>query len=144
MQSAAECTVVPPATPPKLGVKLWCGSDHHGATHRPQQTGPCATAPVQAEMQTLPQHQAEQFNRSLFYFCDCRSKIMRNIHTPGLLPSFLKLTMEFPAFPSTTSGFPSPKSWAILSTVKLRSGIAGNGHTQFDPDLPPSWGSKSI
>lgn len=75
-------------------------------------------------MQTLPQHQAEEFNLSLFYFCDCRSKIMRKIHTPGLLPLLLKLTVEFPAFP-VTLGFPLPK--AELSYLLLNCEVAQQG-----------------
>lgn len=75
-------------------------------------------------MQTLHQHQAEEFYLSLLYFCDCGSKIMRKIHTPGLLPSFPKLTMEFPAFPATL-GFPLPK--AELSYLLLNCEVAQQG-----------------
>lgn len=89
-----------------------------------------ASAPVQAEMQTVPQHQAEEFNLTLFYFCNCESEILRKIHTLGLLLLFLQLTVEFPAFPATL-GFPLPK--AELSYLLLNCEVSQQGNMQFVP-----------
>lgn len=72
-----------------------------------------ASAPMQAETQTVPQHQAEEFNLTLFYFCDCVSEMLRKIHTLGLLLLFLQLTMEFPAFPATLVSLSQKLSYLI-------------------------------